>query len=136
MTTPIALDSNVLKPLLRQYGERVYGKVASEELSVYIPIPVYAEQVIYPGNVMENLLDAFGARVIPLEVKHANRLGEIWNTLPGPLRRWREHKFDWLIASMSHYEEWVLVTDDDDPPFQIRGLRRMKLDEFIAQYLE
>ncbi len=140
-TLTIALDSNALRPLLRQYGAQVYSQVSTGELRVYIPVLVYAEQMIYPASVIENLLEAFNAQVVPLKVEHADRLGKMWADLPDPFQGqrknalWRRHKFDCLIASMALYEDWLLVTDDNDPPFHTPGLRTMKVEKFINQHL-
>ena len=137
---PIALDSNALKFLFRHHDHDVFERVEQGRLQIYVPVIVYAEQVIYPGYAIDNVVLALNARVVPLHVDHARRLGKLWGQRSPSLThqhdQWQAHKFDWLIASMAHYEGWTLVTDDRDPPFAVPGLETLSVEAFVARYLQ
>jgi len=139
--TPIALDSNALKALFKHYDLAVHQRVAQGVLQVYVPVIVYAEQAIYPGMPIDDAVEALNAQVIPLKIRHARRLGRLWQTLPDPFRRqrkrdlWRTHKFDLLIVAMALHEGWTLVTQDSGPAFDAPGLPALTVEQFVAQYL-
>ncbi len=138
----IALDSNALQPLFQHHSLAVYQSVARGELRVYVPVIVYAEQMIYPKNPVDNVCEALGAQIALLEIAHARRLGVLWRQLTDPFQHlrktalWNQHKFDLLIAACALEENWTLVTEDKGPAFRIPGLRVLTVAEFTAQYLD
>lgn len=143
-TRKIAFDTNVVGPLLAHYGLQILEGVKRQEWEVYLPIIVYAEQAVWHGDTANAVVEAFGAQVIPLDRRHVETLGNMWNTLrarprpgEGPENLWRRHRCDWLIAAMAKQEGWLLVSEDTD--FQrIQGevdLQVMRLNEFIQQHL-
>ena len=139
--TSVALDSNVLLPIFRDYDRDVYQRVAEGRLRVYIPVIVYAEQAIYPKEPVDNVVDALHAQVISLDINHARRLGRLWPTIPDPdrgLRKrdlWLRHRFDWLIVAMALQEGWAVVTQDKGPAFHAPGLRVLTVSEFASRFL-
>ncbi len=138
---PIALDSGALKEVFKNYGPAVFQRVMQAKLQVYVPVIVYAEQAIYPKHPIDDVCEALGAQVVPLDINHARQLGQVWRALPDPFQNqrkkllWDQHKFDLLIAAVALEENWWLVTLDKGPAFQIPGLQTLTLPEFITQYL-
>lgn len=139
--TPIALDSNALKLLFQDYGLAVLDSVKRGRLRVYVPVIVYAEQAIYPKQAIDDVCEALGAQVVSLDIRHARRLGQVWRALPEPFPTlpkkllWNQHKFDLLIAITALEENWLLITQDKGPAFQIPDLKVLTVAEFAAQYL-
>ncbi len=139
--TPIALDSGALKEVFNHYGPAVFECVTQSRLQVYVPVIVYAEQAIYPKHPIDDVCEALGAQVAPLNISHARQLGQVWRFLPDPFQNrrkkmfWDQHKFDLLIAAVALEENWLLVTQDKGPAFQIPGLHTLTVVEFVTQYL-
>lgn len=144
LTKKIAFDTNVVGPLLNQYGLQILQRVKRTEWAVYLPIIVYAEQAVWQGDTVNAVVEALGAQVISLDRQHADTLGTMWDNLrtrkrPGekPEDLWKRHKCDWLIAAMAKQENWLLVSEDKD--FQrIKddvGLQVLRLEEFLTGYL-
>lgn len=146
MPTPIkiALDTNVLSKLLKDYGLEIRRRVKAGEWEVLLPVIVYAEAAVWKGGTVSAVVDALGARVIALEQIHADTLGSVWNNLRDhpragekPEDLWKRHKCDWLIVGMAKREGWLLISDDNDYQ-RIKdeaGIQVMKLDEFVTRYL-
>lgn len=145
MTLKIALDSDALSGILH-YSDIIYEKVSRQRvLEVYIPVPVYAEQVIYPGSALPEILDVIPAVVVALTQRDVDQLGAVWfSVLAAPMdpqRRktfWRAHKMDCLIAAMALQHGWLLVTRNakEFQYFAHVGLNFCSVAEFARQYLE
>ncbi len=144
MTLKIALDSNALVGVL-PYSALIYERVRQHHaLEVYIPVVVYAEQVIHPGSALPEILDAVPATVVSLTQTDADRLGSIWSQVLGtPMDRqkrkrfWEDNKMDCLIAAMALQREWLVVTNNvqDFSYFKTAGLRFCSVTEFVTQVL-
>ena len=48
---------------------------------------------------------------------------------------WVIHKLDWAIAAAARDSDYLIITNDSDPPFKQKGVKTMTVSEFEQEYL-
>jgi len=138
----IAPDSNALKVFVK-HSAVIYKQVQQGALQIYLPVVVYAEQVIYPGSALPNILDTIPITIIPLTQTDADKLGALWPQILIPMDRqkkrrfWDDNKMDCLIAAMALQHEWLVITNNtqDFSYFEAAGLQFCSVGEFVTRFL-
>lgn len=107
----------------------------------YRPILAFDEdQAKVVSEAWEEWLDAQEADYLLIQLNAQESTQELRRRFKGKRKTladldWTVHKVDWSIAAVARQTGWLLVTNDQDAPFQQPDVRTMDVDEFAGQYL-